>query len=69
MLPRHERKDALRRREKMLEAEQAMREQQFIAELTHAGDLTLSRLQEQHRQKIALLEEQFLQQKHQALRG
>lgn len=44
-------------------------EKQFVENQQREHDATIKRLQESHRQKIALLEKQFLQQKHQLLRG
>lgn len=46
-----------------------LQEKLFIEGQAQAHDQALQRLQETHRQKIALLERQFLQQKHQLLRG
>ncbi|KHJ41080.1 hypothetical protein D918_08856 [Trichuris suis] len=44
-------------------------ERQFVERVKHAHTLTLNRLDDSHRQKITLLERQFLQQKHQMLRA
>lgn len=69
MMPRSERKDALKRRKDLMEMDQAAREREFLEDLDKAADATLKRLTDQHREKIALMERQFLQQKHQLLRA
>ncbi|CDW58779.1 Pkinase and PKK domain containing protein [Trichuris trichiura] len=56
-LPKQDRKELYKQRKELLDAQQ------------HAHALTLNRLDDSHRQKITLLERQFLQQKHQMLRA
>lgn len=46
-----------------------LQERSFLERQTELMDTSTKRLSEQHRQKIALLEKQALQQKQQLLRG
>uniref|UniRef100_A0A5S6QJG6 Protein kinase domain-containing protein n=1 Tax=Trichuris muris TaxID=70415 RepID=A0A5S6QJG6_TRIMR len=68
-VPKHDRKEMYRQRKELLDAQQADRERQFVERVKNAHTLTLNRLDDSHRQKITLLERQFLQQKHQMLRA
>ena len=65
MLPRDRRKEAFRTRRERLDADHQAKERDFIERLNEAHESSLQRLAEQHREKIALMEKQFLQQKQQ----
>ena len=69
LLPKAQRKEALRARLRQLDAEQSRREADW--ELSRDGDIenSLRRIQETKRAHVALLERQFLQQKHQLMRA
>lgn len=69
LLPKDKRKEIWRVRKEKLDAEQAERERQFIEKLNETHDITMKRLTESHKEKIALLERTFLQQKQQLLRS
>lgn len=69
LLPKDKRRDIYRVRKDKLEAEQNERERDFIRTLNESHDMSMKRLSESHREKIALLERQFLQQKQQLLRA
>uniref|UniRef100_A0A914UQD7 STE20-like serine/threonine-protein kinase n=1 Tax=Plectus sambesii TaxID=2011161 RepID=A0A914UQD7_9BILA len=69
ILPKSQRKDALRIKKEQMEMEHVARERQFIEQLQKTHEQTISRMQDAHKQKIALLERQFLQQKHQLMRA
>lgn len=56
------------RKEKM-DLDQAERERLFVEKLNEQHELSMKRLSDSHREKIALLEKQFLQQKQQLLRA
>merc|ERR1711997_974259 len=56
-------------RKETLEGEQSHREQLFLAKLNDAHETSLKRLSDTHKEKIALLDRQFLQQKQQLLRA
>ncbi|CAL4058652.1 unnamed protein product, partial [Meganyctiphanes norvegica] len=63
------RKEALKVRKERLENDQSEREKAFLEKLHESHELSLKRLGDDHRERIALLERQFLQQKHQLLRS
>ena len=65
MLPRDRRKEAFRTRRERLDSEHQAKERDFIERLNESHESSLQRLAEQHREKIALMEKQFLQQKQQ----
>lgn len=46
-----------------------MQERKFMEQQQESFDKAMKRLADQHREKVALLERQFLQQKQQLLRG
>lgn len=69
LLPKDKRRDIYRARKDKLDAEQRERECDFIRTLNDSHDMSMKRLSESHREKIALLERQFLQQKQQLLRA
>lgn len=69
LLPKAQRKDALRQRLRALEADHQRREGEFEAQRDADIQASLRRIQEGKKAHIALLERQFLQQKHQLLRA
>ena len=69
LLPKSERKEALKARKEALEHDQQHREQLFLAKLNDVHESSLKRLSDTHKEKIALLDRQFLQQKQQLLRA
>ena len=46
-----------------------LQERKFLEQQSEGMDKAMKRLADQHREKVALLERQFLQQKQQLLRG
>ncbi|XP_055950020.1 serine/threonine-protein kinase 10-like [Argiope bruennichi] len=68
-LPKEKRKDMMRVRKEQMELDHIERERQFIERLNENHDLQMKRLADTHKEKIALLERQFLQQKQQLLRA
>lgn len=69
LLPKDKRKDAFKARKEKLDVDQTEREKIFLEKLHEAHEVSLKRLGDDHRERIALLERQFLQQKHQLLRS
>ena len=69
LMPKDQRKNVFRIKRQQMEAEQAERERQFLESLNQSHEASLRRLSDGHREKIALLERQFLQQKQQLLRS
>ena len=69
LLPKSERKETFKGRKETLEGEQSHREQLFLAKLNDTHESSLKRLSDTHKEKIALLDRQFLQQKQQLLRA
>ena len=65
LMPKDQRKNVFRIKRQQMEAEQAERERQFLENLNQSHEASLRRLSDGHREKIALLERQFLQQKQQ----
>ena len=65
MLPRDRRKEAFKTRRDRLDSDHQSKERDFIERLNESHESSLQRLAEQHREKIALMEKQFLQQKQQ----
>ena len=69
LLPKNERKEQLKHRKEALEIDQKKREQLFVTKLNDTHETSLKRLSDTHKEKIALLDRQFLQQKQQLLRA
>ncbi|KAL1432194.1 hypothetical protein MTO96_013524 [Rhipicephalus appendiculatus] len=63
------RKDMFRVRKEKMDLDQAEKERLFVEKLNEQHELSMKRLSDSHREKIALLEKQFLQQKQQLLRA
>ena len=68
-MPKSERKETLKSRKEALEHDQQHREHLFLAKLNDVHESSLKRLSDTHKEKIALLDRQFLQQKQQLLRA
>ncbi|KAF4527367.1 hypothetical protein B566_EDAN015907 [Ephemera danica] len=69
LMPKDVRKSTFRTRKELLEAEHTEREKLFLEKLNENHESSLRRLSDTHREKIALMERQFLQQKQQLLRS
>merc|ERR1712002_209949 len=67
LLPKDRRKEALKLRKDQLEREHVLRERSFVERLNESHESHMKRLSDTHREKVALLDRQFLQQKHQML--
>ncbi|CAG0883888.1 unnamed protein product [Cyprideis torosa] len=68
LIPKDRRKEMHRIRKEEVLQEHAIRERNFLEKLNDQHEEALKKLSEKHREKIALLEKQILQQKHQLLR-
>ncbi|XP_015597682.1 serine/threonine-protein kinase 10 isoform X2 [Cephus cinctus] len=69
LMPKEKRKSAFKTRKEKLEAEHEEREKLFLEKLNESHETSLRRLSDSHREKIALMERQFLQQKQQLMRA
>ncbi|XP_012529038.1 serine/threonine-protein kinase 10 isoform X2 [Monomorium pharaonis] len=69
LMPKDKRKSAFKIRKEKLEAEHEEREKLFLEKLNESHEMSLRRLSDSHREKIALMERQFLQQKQQLMRA
>ncbi|XP_014211452.2 serine/threonine-protein kinase 10-like isoform X2 [Copidosoma floridanum] len=69
LMPKEKRKSVFKVRKEKLEAEHEEREKLFLEKLNESHETSLRRLSDGHREKIALMERQFLQQKQQLLRA
>ncbi|KAK4883119.1 hypothetical protein RN001_006438 [Aquatica leii] len=67
-LPKEHRKNEFKARKEKLDAEHLDREKSFLEQLNENHESSLRRLSDSHREKIALMERQFLQQKQQLTR-
>merc|ERR1712156_307543 len=61
LLPKDRRKEELKHRKEGLESDQQRREKLYLAKLSDTHENQLRRLSDSHREKIALLDRQFLQ--------
>ncbi|KAI8426786.1 hypothetical protein MSG28_014471 [Choristoneura fumiferana] len=68
LVSKDRRKDAYRQRRTRLDAEHAERERAFVASLAEAGDALLRRMHDHHRERQALCDRQYLQQRQQIMR-
>ncbi|XP_047039468.1 serine/threonine-protein kinase 10 isoform X2 [Helicoverpa zea] len=68
LVAKERRKDAYRVRRARLDAEHGERERAFVAALADAGDAVLRRIHDAHRDRQALADTQYLQQRHQIMR-
>ncbi|KAL3278629.1 hypothetical protein HHI36_016169 [Cryptolaemus montrouzieri] len=69
MLPKDCRKMEFKNRKERMDAEHAEREKGFLEKLNESHETSLRRLSDSHRERIALTERQFLQQKQQLIRS
>jgi len=69
LIPKERRKEALKIRKEQLEREHLERERNFLERLNDSHESAMKRLGDTHREKIALLDRQFLQQKQQLMRA
>ncbi|XP_041371147.1 STE20-like serine/threonine-protein kinase isoform X2 [Gigantopelta aegis] len=69
LLPKDNKKEAMRKKREAKEIELAEKERHFLENQQERLDKHMKQLADQHRQKIAMLERQFLQQKQQLLRA
>jgi STE20-like kinase len=69
LMPKDKRKNMFRVRKEKLETDHEDREKLFLEKLNESHESSLRRLSDSHREKIALMERQFLQQKQQLLRA
>ncbi|KRT82294.1 hypothetical protein AMK59_3967 [Oryctes borbonicus] len=67
-LPKEHRKNEFRIRKERLDTEHLEKEKAFLESLNESHEASLRRLSDTHREKIALMERQFLQQKQQLMR-
>lgn len=67
-LPKEHRKNEFKIRKEKLDAEHLDKEKSFLESLNESHESYLRRLSDSHREKIALMERQFLQQKQQLMR-
>ncbi|RVE44508.1 hypothetical protein evm_010837 [Chilo suppressalis] len=65
LVSKERRKDAYRERRARLDAEHAEREKAFVASLAETQDAVLRRIHDHHRDRQALADRQYLQQRHQ----
>lgn len=69
LMPKDKRKSTFKIRKEKLETEHEEREKHFLDKLNESHESSLRRLSDSHREKIALMERQFLQQKQQLMRA
>ncbi|XP_071447707.1 serine/threonine-protein kinase 10 isoform X2 [Hetaerina americana] len=69
LLPRDRRKSAFRGKKEAMEIEHEEREKQFLENLNESHENSLRRMGDAHREKMALMERQFLQQQQQLMRA
>merc|ERR1711962_1397440 len=69
LLPKDRRKEALKMRKDQLEREHVLRERGFVERLNESHESHMERLSDTHKEKVALLDRQFLQQKQQLMRA
>ncbi|KAK9509272.1 hypothetical protein O3M35_006621 [Rhynocoris fuscipes] len=69
LMPKDRRKSAFKTRKEKMEAEHEEREKLFLQKLNENHEVSLRRLSDSHRDKIALMDRQFLQQKQQLMRA
>ncbi|CAG7838593.1 unnamed protein product [Allacma fusca] len=67
-MPKEQRKNAWRVRKEQLDLDQHEREKQFLDKLNENHDSCMKRQNETHRSRIAAMESQYLQQRHERIR-
>lgn len=68
LLPKDQRKDAYKVRKEKLDAELSEKDRLFVQSRNDEHDATIRKLSDSHREKIAILERQFMEQRHKLLR-
>uniref|UniRef100_A0A0K0E4A8 Protein kinase domain-containing protein n=1 Tax=Strongyloides stercoralis TaxID=6248 RepID=A0A0K0E4A8_STRER len=68
VMHRNHRKDVYRQRKEILDKEQENRELRFLSEMDNNHKTSINRLQTKHKEKNALMEKQFLEQRHDLIR-
>lgn len=68
LLPKDKRKDEFRKRKASMEVEHEEKERTFLAQLSDNHEVSLRRLSEKHRDRLATIDRNFLQQKQTAMR-
>ncbi|KAJ0170042.1 hypothetical protein K1T71_014648 [Dendrolimus kikuchii] len=68
LVAKDRRKEAYKQRRVRLDAEHTERERAFVAGLADSNDAVLRRIHENHRERQALADRQYLQQRHQIMR-
>lgn len=61
--PKDRRKDEFRKRRVIMETDHEDKERAFLSSLTESHDTVLRRLSEKHRDRLATIDKNFLQQK------
>ncbi|CAK5079277.1 unnamed protein product [Meloidogyne enterolobii] len=69
MLPKSQRKPVMKQRQESFEKYQIDKEAEFMNQLERNKENFLQKAQDRHRERLCLLERQFLEQKHQLERG
>uniref|UniRef100_A0A0N4ZC20 Protein kinase domain-containing protein n=1 Tax=Parastrongyloides trichosuri TaxID=131310 RepID=A0A0N4ZC20_PARTI len=69
VMHRSHRKDVYRQRKEILDKEQENRELRFLSEMDNNHKNSIARLQTKHKEKNALMEKQFLEQRHDLIRS
>ncbi|KAL3073596.1 hypothetical protein niasHS_017163 [Heterodera schachtii] len=69
MLPKAQRKSVFRQRKDQLERRHCEKESDFVDQQMRSQEVFLLRARDRHREKLCLLEKQFLEQKHQLERS
>ncbi|KAL3087355.1 hypothetical protein niasHT_026877 [Heterodera trifolii] len=69
MLPKAQRKSVFRQRKDQLERRHCEKESDFVEQQMRSQEVFLLRARDRHREKLCLLEKQFLEQKHQLERS
>uniref|UniRef100_A0A0K0FCR1 Protein kinase domain-containing protein n=1 Tax=Strongyloides venezuelensis TaxID=75913 RepID=A0A0K0FCR1_STRVS len=69
VMHRNHRKDVYRQRKEILDKEQENRELRFLSEMDNNHKASIARLQTKHKEKNALMEKQFLEQRHDLIRS
>lgn len=68
LLPKDKRKDAFKLKKEQLDAELSEKDRRFVEIRNSEHDATIRQLSDSHREKIAMLERQFMEQRHKLLR-
>jgi hypothetical protein len=69
MLPKSQRKPVMKQRKEHLDKCHIDKEAEFIEQLERSQEAFIQKAKDRHRERLCLLEKQFLEQKHQLERG